>query len=373
MSKSVLFNNVRIIPRETDFLNRNIGSKGDVFFEDKTNTLRLYDGVLKGGYTLVKDDLSNVDNTVFANKAQDAGITASIELADNAPSDPLAGELWFDTDTGVLYIYYQDADNAQWVQPQSVVVGGGSGGSSNNTFSTISVVGQSPVIADSATDTLNLVAGANVTISTNPNTDTITISAQATEGGDSANSFATINADTGTTSANSSVDTLTVLGGTNIGTTINGDELTIDFTGVLGSTTFSGLTDVAGLSIDKIYMPAIAMLEVTNNGVVAYNMNSHYSGGNPTIYAISGTTLAFNLDVSGHPFAIQDVSGVEYNTGLVHVSTSGVISTGANAQQKTSGTLYWKIPASISGTYRYQCTAHSAMVGQILVKSFATL
>lgn len=46
-----------------------------------------------------------------------------------------------------------------------------------NLFSTIAVSGQSNVIADSASDTLTLVAGTNVTITTNAATDTITISA----------------------------------------------------------------------------------------------------------------------------------------------------------------------------------------------------
>ncbi len=44
-------------------------------------------------------------------------------------------------------------------------------------FKTISVSGQSDVVADSATDTLTLVGGTNVTITTNASTDTITISA----------------------------------------------------------------------------------------------------------------------------------------------------------------------------------------------------
>ena len=45
------------------------------------------------------------------------------------------------------------------------------------TFKTIAIAGQSDVVADSATDTLTLVAGANVTLTTNASTDTITIDA----------------------------------------------------------------------------------------------------------------------------------------------------------------------------------------------------
>jgi hypothetical protein len=91
------------------------------------------------------------------------------------------------------------------------------------------------------------------------------------------------------------------------------------------------------------------------------------------VYAINATTIAFNLNVSGHPFLIQNSSGTNYNTGLIHVSTSGDVSTGASAQGQTSGTLYWKIPDVISGGYRYQCSAHAPMVGSIFIKTFSTL
>ena len=49
-----------------------------------------------------------------------------------------------------------------------------------NTFSTISVSGQSDVVAETVTDTLTLVAGTNVTITTNATTDAVTINATAT-------------------------------------------------------------------------------------------------------------------------------------------------------------------------------------------------
>ena len=52
----------------------------------------------------------------------------------------------------------------------------GSGGESNqNAFSNVAVSGQTTVAADSATDTLTLVEGSNVTITTNASTDSVTI------------------------------------------------------------------------------------------------------------------------------------------------------------------------------------------------------
>jgi hypothetical protein len=66
--------------------------------------------------------------------------------------------------------------------------GGGGGGSESNGFSSVAVAGQSTVLADSPTDTLTLVAGSNVTITTDAATDAITISATG-GGGGSGNSY----------------------------------------------------------------------------------------------------------------------------------------------------------------------------------------
>lgn len=53
-----------------------------------------------------------------------------------------------------------------------------------NLFGTISVSGQSDIVADSPTDTLTFVAGSNITITTNAGADTITIAAAGGSSGD---------------------------------------------------------------------------------------------------------------------------------------------------------------------------------------------
>lgn len=144
-----------------------------------------------------------------------------------------------------------------------------------------------------------------------------------------------------------------------------------------GSSAFTDLTDVpSGLTPANFYESAITTLRVDNVNADAYTFNSHYSGNNPTIYAISGTTIAFDLSqISGHPFEIQDSTGTAYNTGLVHVATDGTVSTGSNAQGKSSGVLYWRIQESLASppNYRYQCQSHTAMVGPITIKRLSTL
>jgi hypothetical protein len=229
-------------------------------------------------------------------------------------------------------------------------------------------------VAESATDTLTLVAGSNITITTNAGTDTITIAAAG--GGTASDSFATIAvAGQSNVVADSATDTLTIAAGTGISITTDAgtDTVTITSTVSAGATTFAALTDNAGLTVDQFYLPAITRLNVTNNGASAYRFDQYGTTDDPTIIALNATTIAFNLNVTGHPFLIQDNTGTNYNTGLVHVTTGGTVTTGASAQGKDSGTLYWKIPDSISGNYRYQCSIHAAMVGNITIKNFATI
>ena len=199
-------------------------------------------------------------------------------------------------------------------------------------------------------------------------------------GGGHPNSFATIAADGNNIVASSATDTLTLTPGSNVTFSVDtgNKQITINSNATGGASDFDDLQDAtsAGLTIDEIAEPAIAMLEVTASGTNGYRFDSHYSSLNPTIYCITGTTIAFNLNsttLSDILLKFQDNTGTTYNTGLVHYSTTGTKSTGSNANGKTSGTLYWHVPFGISGNWRYQCTAHSAMVGTITVKAFNAL
>jgi plastocyanin len=119
-------------------------------------------------------------------------------------------------------------------------------------------------------------------------------------------------------------------------------------------------------------------LTVTPNGSSAYLFNSHYSGDNPTIFALGGATIAFNLvGLGSHPFQVQADTGAGFaniTAGLIHVATDGTISLDAAAQAKTSGTLYWNVPVTAaSGGYRYICSVHAIMVGTITHKSLNSI
>jgi plastocyanin len=365
---SVPIKNLRITPRESDYLNRKTGASGEIFYDRDADTLRLFNGSGQGGIPLAKANLANVSNADFLAKLVAAGIGSGggdFELS-------IAGD-----DSTVRTI--TNGNVLKFVGSGGITTATTAGGeitiNGSNTFSTIIVAGQSNVVADSGSDSLTLVAGNGISLTTDAGTDTITIAAAG--GGSASDSFSTI-AVAGQSSvvADSATDTLTLVAGTGISITTDAgtDTVTITSSVSSGATAFTGLSDAAGLTVDQFYLPAITMLTVTANGATAYRFDQYGSTDDPTIYAINATTIAFNLmGAGGHPFLIQDNTGTNYNTGLVHVATDGTVSTGSNAQGKQSGTLYWKIPDSISGNYRYQCANHAAMVGTIVVKNFGTI
>ena len=204
---------LRVIPREADFLDRKTGSSGEIFYDQNQNTLRLYNGSLVGGTSLAKASLTNVSNADFLAKANSAGFSGGVQtgvagkiayypsngsqvndltaltwlddstntlvlsgviditgqknrirfhwdsladLTDEVPATDYHGMVAHAHDTGKLYYAHAGA----WVPVAAE-------SSLPNTFSTIAVAGQSSVIADSTADTLTLVAGSNITITTN--------------------------------------------------------------------------------------------------------------------------------------------------------------------------------------------------------------
>ena len=68
---------------------------------------------------------------------------ASVTTSDSAPSSPSAGDLWYNTDAGGLFVYYTDADSSQWVE----VVGktGPTGAAGGSTITVSDAAPSSPV------------------------------------------------------------------------------------------------------------------------------------------------------------------------------------------------------------------------------------
>jgi|TARA_R110000803_G_scaffold107295_1_gene175467 hypothetical protein len=207
MSSSPIVDRIRIIPRPDDFLDRNVGSSGEVFFNKGTNSLRVYSGKVAGGFEIARADLANVDTTAFLqasslnnisieefqdvmympNSIPDEGQVlvwrtdhwmnedslsggASVDVAETAPTSPQSGNLWLDTSNGKLYIYINDGDSQQWIQPTTS--SGGSGGAVTETDTLASVTTRGSTTSNAIT--INNTLTANDIQTSGAGTPTIT-------------------------------------------------------------------------------------------------------------------------------------------------------------------------------------------------------
>ena len=244
--------------------------------------------------------------------------------------------------------------------------------------------------ANSQTDTLTVAGGTNITTSIVGDTVTINYAGDALSGEANQLAFSNVQSDSGLAAADTTTDTLTIAGGTNITTSVSGDTVTIDGTvptfGSLSDTNLTGATAGNVLvydgtewidsphTYDQIAYPAMTMLTVTADSNNGYKFSQYGNTEDPTIFALAGATIAFKINSgANHPFQIETSGGSAYSTGLIHVALDGTESTGTDAQAKTSGTLYWQVPANISGNYQYQCTVHGSMQGTITVKQLSAI
>jgi len=79
---------------------------------------------------------------------------ASVTASDTAPTSPSAGDLWFKSDTGALYVYYTDADSSQWVGISGPAgadgAAGATGASASVSYANLAAFPSSPTEGDIA-------------------------------------------------------------------------------------------------------------------------------------------------------------------------------------------------------------------------------
>ena len=136
-------------------------------------------------------DVTDATNVNSAGAVMNSDLDGKGELlVGDGSGDPSA--LAVGTNNFVLTADSSEATGLKWAS----VSGIGGGETNQNAFSNIAVSGQTTVAADSATDTLTLIAGSNVTITTSATDDSVTITSTDTnttysigDGGLSQNNF----------------------------------------------------------------------------------------------------------------------------------------------------------------------------------------
>ena len=80
------------------------------------------------------------------------------------------------------------------------------------------------------------------------------------------------------------------------------------------------------------------------------------SGNDPNLTFKVGDEVTFSVNAASHPFYLKTVAGIGTGNQISGITNNGT----------TNGTIVWT--PSEAGTYYYQCSAHSGMVGTITIE-----
>ena len=112
--------------------NVGIGNTSPTQKLDVTGTVTATALAVTGEFTLPTAD-GSADQVLVTNGsgtvswADQSGGGASVTVSDTAPGSPSEGDLWFESDTGKTFVYYNDGSSSQWVE-----VGAASAAASGN-------------------------------------------------------------------------------------------------------------------------------------------------------------------------------------------------------------------------------------------------
>ena len=157
-----------------------------------------------GGLTMTKPSgtglIQNIAKVARVHASNGSLIVSSILRTNDVPNIP-QDQLWLGNSSGVATATSHTVENISNVTTSSktdgqslvwdatnnywknATVSGGGGGTVTEAFKTFAVSGQSDIVADGPTDTLNVAAGSNITLTTDATTDTLTIASTGGGGG----------------------------------------------------------------------------------------------------------------------------------------------------------------------------------------------
>lgn len=218
-----------------------------------------------------------------------------------------------------------------------------------NAFKTISVSGQSDVVADSAADTLTLVAGTNVTITTNASTDTITIAAS---GGGGSAAAAIIPQNVGlAVSASASALTISLKGSD--GNDPSGSNIVYlpfrSATGTTGTETTVQVTAATSLTISSGSTLGVTSSTAFRVWVVAFN-----DAGTIRLGAVNCVTISSSRPTAVLGLIDDSLGSSTAEGGAGAADSAGVIYTGTAVSSKAYrilGYVEWNTSGVTAGTW----------------------
>lgn len=222
-----------------------------------------------------------------------------------------------------------------------------------NAFGNIVISGQTTVAADSTNDTLTLVGGTGIVLTSNAGSDTVTI----TNSSLGANAFGSIAVGGQTTvAADSTGDTLTLVGthGVTITTDAGSDTVTID-----GHTSYSPFTTDLFTGNNSTTVFVLSAIPTSEDNLMVF-IEGVYQ--NKNSYSLSGSTLTMDgAPGTGEELVVHQAGAIVTGVGLIKNNFTGDGSTTAftlsidamhenNVFVYSDGVYQEKVEFSISGT-----------------------
>ena len=305
-------------------------ANGEPIWVTDTKQLYIGDGSTAGGIAVGAGSMSNFKISGDAGDANDTiadgetvnidggnGITTTLTAASNVISIAVTGNipdtveliagatdntkkirLEADThittgNTRVITMADQDIDLTPGTGTYSSSSHNHSGVYAEQAFKTISVSGQSDVVADAVADTLTLIAGSGITITTNATNDEITINGTGTY-------TWTVAGDSGS-EAVASGETITFTGGTALSSTYTPATNTMEFVIDIGT----GSTQVAAgdHNHDSTYL-ALSGGSLTGDLTLNDNVNLNLGTGNDVQHTFNATQ--YNIDLNSVDMYVRD-------------------------------------------------------------------
>jgi hypothetical protein len=285
----------------------------------------IFSGSLVAGTNITINQVG--DNFEISSSA--SGGSASVTVSDSAPSSPSQGDLWWKSDDGNLYIYY----DGYWVISTDITAGLPAGVVSGSTQIT-SIITDSYISASAASSGFGSGGGtSDFTQLTNVPSGLVSSSAQVTDGSNIV-----------------SGSVLTTLGGTDV---VSGSVLrTLDGTGVIsgsvlrtldGTNVISGSSQITGLG----FISESFSTDGTN--IVSGSVIRTFDGTN----IVSGSVLT-TLDgtgvISGSVITTLDGTGVISGSVLRNLDGTGVISGSVLRNLDGSGVISGSVLRTLDGT-----------------------